>query len=86
VTRGGRLDLAKVMLDDFNADINQCQPSTAAFNGYSALHWAASKGHKEMVEFLLKRKADKDIKDKHNKTALALAQNKGEEAIMALLG
>lgn len=80
-----RLDLAKVMLDDFGADVNMVQPNSSSSNAYSALHWAATKGQLEMARFLLERGIKKEITDKHNNTALQLAEKKGNEELAALL-
>src|SRR5213075_2022087 len=48
--------------------------------GRSALHWAASNGHKAAVRLLLEHKADVDAKDGlFGRTALHEAASKGHE-------
>ena len=52
-----------------------------------AVHrWAATKGLDEMVEFLLQRGANKELRDKHNNTALMLAEKKQNTKVVTLLG
>ena len=64
----------------------QQQPITTSSNQSSALHIAAAKGLEGMVHFLLKRGIKKDLKDKHNNTALRLAESKGNAAVITALG
>ena len=54
-------------------------------NGYSALHWAAHKGWKQMLEMLLAHGASTAIRDKHGRTPQALAETKGHEDIIKIL-
>lgn len=46
---------------------------------------ATEKGHKDVVEMLIKAGALKDCKDCYQLTALSYAQRKGHEAIVNLL-
>ena len=78
-------ELAERMLD-LGEDINQQQPNTSSSNVFSALHHAAAKGLEEMAEFLIKRGANKALRDKHNNTALMLAEKKQNTKIVTLLG
>ena len=74
------------MLLDLGEDVNQQQPLTGQLSQrLSALHVAAQKGNEEMVELLLSRGADRMLRDKHNNTALSLAEKKKHLEIIALL-
>lgn len=74
------------MLLERGHDVNKQEPGTdKGLSKYSPLHWAAQKGQVKMVELLLSRGANPDLLDKHNNTAKALAEKKGETEVMALL-
>ena len=49
------------------------------------LHWASSKGHKDIVELLLKYKADVNIEDQHGNTPLIKACRGGHSKIVEIL-
>jgi len=53
--------------------------------GYTALHLAADRGHKSVVEFLLKKGVNRSVKDEDDLTALELAEAAGHESIVQLL-
>lgn len=54
--------------------------------GHSALQYACSKGHKDVVEFLLQNAADANITDGRNDASLhRLASMDGREEIMKIL-
>lgn len=55
--RNGKAEVAAYLLD-LGANINQ-----RGFFGGAGLHWAACNGHKETVEMLLARGADKELRD-----------------------
>ena len=69
------VDIAGALLD-LGADINEQQPITSSSSKFSALHAASQKGNIEMVQLLLSRGIDKGLRDKHNNTALMLAEKK----------
>ena len=78
--------LVAKMLMDHGYDVNK-QESTLdkALSAYAPLHWAAHKGHKEMLEVLLARGAMAGQKDKHGNVPKALAEKKGHKEIVAML-
>jgi len=77
--------VADVLLDHgFN--VNEQEPTTdKSLSGYVPLHWAAHKGHKEMLQLLLARGAAVGVKDKHGNCPKELAQKKGFKEIVELL-
>ncbi|KOO33679.1 ankyrin repeat protein [Chrysochromulina tobinii] len=74
------------MLLDLKADVNERHPITTALSAQTALMYAAQKGHEEMTKYLLDRGADKKLRDKHNNTALMLAEKKQNREIIIMLG
>lgn len=60
--------LAKKFID-YGIDVNEQHPAT----GCTALHYAFSKENKEMVEYLIDRDADMQIKDKRGKTCIEMS-------------
>ena len=74
------------MLIDLGIDINEQQPPTGQLSQkLSALHMAAQKGNDEMVDLLLSRGADRNLRDKHSNTPLNLAEKKKHAAIITRL-
>ena len=60
------LECVKYILDNFNHILNI---NAQDFNGNTCLHWAAQNGNKSMVELLLDRGINKNIRNydaKHN--------------------
>ena len=78
-------EVARTLLELNLADINEQQPLTQLSSKYSALHVAAQKGNEEVVRLLLERGADKTLRDKHNNTALNLAEKKKHAEIIAMI-
>ena len=66
--------------------IREQQGVSSSSNNYSALHIVATKGLEQMAEYLIKRGVKKDLKDKHNNSALKLAESKGNAPIITMLG
>ena len=74
------------LLIELGVDVNEQQPPTGQLSAkLSALHVAAQKGDLEMVHLLLARGADTNLRDKHNNTALMLAEKKKHAEIIARL-
>ena len=79
----GHIDAAKLLLDK-GAEINAI-PGGFDFAG-TGLHYAALNGHRAMVEFLLARGADRNIKDtKVDSTAAGWAEHGGHNDLLDLL-
>ena len=74
------------MLLGLGMDINEQQPVTASSSKHTALHVAAQKGNVEMVKLLLEKRCDTTLRDKHNQTALQLAEKKKHTEIIVALG
>jgi ankyrin repeat protein len=51
----------------------------------TALMWAAGSGQKDAVEMLLRRGANKALKDDRGKTAADIARELGHKEVVALL-
>ncbi len=56
----GDVELLRRMLDDSDASIEDIYDE----HGTGLLHWAALYGHLEIIELLIERGADVDMKDK----------------------
>ena len=69
------------LLIEHGADINRVDHS----NGWSALIWAAKRGHTETVSVLLKHGADFSLIDDAGKSALDYAETKGYVSIVNML-
>ena len=54
-------------------------------HGWSALIWAAKRGHRETVRVLVAHQADRQIRDDENRTALDHARLKGYWEVIDLL-
>ena len=66
--KDGNLDKVKALVQ-----ANPKLVTSKDAEGKTALHWAATGGHKEVVQFLLDSKADVHAKDNDGKTPLDLA-------------
>jgi len=78
--------LVATQLLDTGTDVNMQEPiEDKGASGYAALHWAAMRGFREMLELLIKRGANLELLDKHGNTAKALAMKKGNKEVVRLL-
>jgi hypothetical protein len=80
----GNLAELRPLIIDRRVAVDVVRPD-GLFKGYTLLHAAASKGHVEVVEFLLSAGASPDVLNAQGKTALALARDKNHLAIVAIL-
>ena len=79
----GNLAELRPLIIDRRVAVDVVRPD-GLFRGYTLLHAAASKGHVEVVEFLLSAGASPDVLNAQGKTALALARDKNHLAIVAI--
>ena len=78
--RSGNLDLVKMLVDEFGADVDQRH-----FHKKSALHEAADKGHLEIVDYLLENQADPNNVRMFMNPALHKAVRNGHEDVVKAL-
>jgi len=76
----GDLEKVKALLKD-NPDFGFSKDT----NNWTALHYAAMKGHKDVAELLLANKADVNATDKHGFTPLHGAAFSGQKDMVELL-
>jgi len=79
----GSLEEVKVLLEQ-NPDLVFSKDDYREF-GITALHHAASEGHKSVAELLLARKAKIDVKNAYGLTPLRLAVSHGHKDVVVLL-
>jgi ankyrin repeat protein len=77
----GHADVASALLDGGDAAL----VNAAADNGWTALHFAAWRGHAAMVRLLLARGADQRRANARGFTAAHKAAERGHAAVAALL-
>ena len=82
--RENHTEIATKLLE-LGLDINEQQPVTTSSSKFTALHVAAQKGNVEMCRLLLAKGIDKTLRDKHNQTALMLAEKKKHTEICEML-
>lgn len=77
-------DLARVrgMIESNAALLNRKDPQYGA----TALHWAALRGNKEVVEYLVGAGADVNARNKEGETPFQVAQRAGRKNVLPLLG
>lgn len=79
LARAGRGDI----LESFLA--SGCPVNAADYDCRTALHLGASEGNKAVVQLLLDRHADPQVKDRWGGTALRDAEREGHQQVAALL-
>ena len=69
----------KVLLD------GGAKPNMVDNTGQTSLHKAAYKGHKNVVQLLVRRGAKQNVKDKEGGTPLSIALDRGHVAVANIL-
>ncbi|KAA1468718.1 ankyrin [Dentipellis sp. KUC8613] len=85
-------ELHSLVLKDTHTDLHaflqanpDCEIDARDSFGYTPLHLASDRGHVAAVEMLVKKGADKSLKDPDDFTALELASLAGHEKVIPLL-
>jgi ankyrin repeat protein len=73
----GKLDLIKMMVDDLGAEPDK--------DGWAPLHYAATNGHLEVVQYLLSKEVDVDAQSPSDTTPLMLAARYGHIRVVKYL-
>jgi ankyrin repeat protein len=73
----GRLDLVKYMVDELGAEPEK--------DGWTPLHYAATSGHLDVVEYLISKEVDVDAHSPNNTTPLMLAARFGHIKVVKYL-
>jgi ankyrin repeat protein len=73
----GKLDLIKYMVDDLGAEPDK--------EGWTPLHYAATSGHLDVVEYLISKEVDVDSLSPSNTTPLMLASRYGHIKVVKFL-
>lgn len=81
----GHLDLAQLLLDALEPEVNVLRPSSAGDRAISPLHAAVASLHHPVAELLLRKGADPNLKDKKGMTPLSVAIQKRSVALVSLL-
>lgn len=70
----GNVGIVRLLLDQPEIEVDKRDN-----DGYTALIWAASKGHASMVDRLLEAGADPTLRSKRGESAASMARKKREE-------
>lgn len=73
----GKLDLVKMMVDDLGAEPEK--------DGWAPLHYAATNGHLEVVQYLISKEVDVDAQSPSDTTPLMLAARYGHIKVVKYL-
>ena len=79
--QAGDLDLVRQLLGGGSTSLLECRDRY----GWSPLMVAAAEGRTALVDFLLKRGADLDVRDKSGLTALDIGRQRGHQEVVAEL-
>ncbi len=80
MSNGNLMELKALVGRDVAVDV--VRPD-GLFKGYTLLHAAASKGHVEVVEYLLSSGASQHVLNAQGKMACTLARDKNQSAVVA---
>ena len=79
----GHLDIVKYLMEEYNGSYIDREPRN--IYDVTPLHAAALEGHREIVEYLMRRVRDKEPKDKDGNTILHWSAGKGHLDIIKYL-
>lgn len=82
----GHLKIVKLLVDQYGANVNfQIPVNSSCCHGWTALMIAAAEGHREVVQYLLSKGANPNLRNRHGRTALMFPVNYRFLAIAKLL-
>lgn len=82
----GHLQIVKMLVDQYGANVNfQIPVSSSCCHGWTALMIAAAEGHKDVVQYLLSKGANPNLRNQYGRTALMFPVNYGYLEIAKLL-
>ncbi|KAF9772602.1 hypothetical protein IL306_009694 [Fusarium sp. DS 682] len=76
----GLYDIFKIIAETRRVDISGLDP-----NGQTPLHHASNVGSMEIVDYLLRKSVNPDVKDKRGRTPLSYAAEQGKKEIVQVL-
>ena len=75
-----------MQLLDNGHDINKTEPlADKGSSAWGPTHWAASKGHIQVLSMLIRRGANVLVKDKHGTLPKTIAEKKGLKDVVEML-
>lgn len=81
----GHLKIVKMLVDQYGANINFQLPVNSCCYNWTALMIAAAEGHKDVVQYLLSKGANPNLRNRYGRTALMFPVNYRYLAIAKLL-
>jgi ankyrin repeat protein len=76
----GRRECARILLD-----VDEIETGVVDINGWTALHYAAKRGHGDIISLLLQKNADVDVQSNRHSTALMTALEEDKLECVRLL-
>jgi ankyrin repeat protein len=70
---------------EFVLRVERCCPQANSRKGWTALHWAAAEGHKDVARLLVERKASTTVVDKDGRTPVQLATENLHSGVVSIL-